>query len=178
LHLDENETVHYHKGMESDPTFLAYVAGIMDGEGCFRIERIRPHGAHKTPQYRVLVGVQMGDEAVIDAITSRLGITARYVNLQQWSYKKNQPRRPAYRIQLQSKKAADFIRLILPYLIGKKEQAILCLEFYDLISSQQRIKREFGEEELALRADYHDRVAALKRPVLALGSGLSTRDVP
>jgi hypothetical protein len=142
--------------------FLAYVAGIMDGEGCFRIEKKRPNAAQKSIKYTMMITLQMGEKAVMDHIASHLEITPLFINLQQWKYKDNQPRRPAYRIQLFSKRAADFIRLILPYLVGKKEQARLCLEFNDLISSQVKLKRKFTESELAIRDDYYERVTLLK----------------
>lgn len=104
----------------------AYVAGLMDGEGCFRLERFRTDRSLIGFQYRTIVEVTMCDKETIDFVAIATGKNI---------YQRRLPSgRTAYKIVWRNGIAAGLIRQILPYLRGKKEQAALCLHFEERIT--------------------------------------------
>jgi hypothetical protein len=106
----------------------AYIAGIMDGEGCFYLERFASKRYTNTIgfQYRIMATVTMCDKKTIDFICSNTGKNFRV--------KKLKSGRTAYVVDFRNSIAAAFIRQILPFLQGKKEQAELCLYFNEHIA--------------------------------------------
>lgn len=104
----------------------AYIAGIFDGEGCFYIER------YKTPQnpmgfyYRVMATLTMCDKTTIDFICAATG--------KAFQVKRLPSGRTAYKVDWRNSIATEFIRQILPYLIGKKEQAEWCIKFNETVA--------------------------------------------
>lgn len=106
----------------------AYIAGIMDGEGCFYLERFASKRVTNTIgfQYRIMATVTMCDKKTIDFICHETG--------KEFRIRKLPSGRTAYVIDWRNSIAAAFIRQILPYLLGKKEQAELCLYFNEKIA--------------------------------------------
>ena len=144
-------------------TRLSYFAGVLDADGCFRIERKAPHGAHRSPKFTLVVTLQMAEREVIESFCEFFAVNMTTRKLSNYNYKDNKPRKTAYRFQVYAVKAANVIRPVLPYLIGKKEQARLCLEFFDEISHNKRDGNLLSDAELAIRNEFHDKVAELKR---------------
>ena len=106
-----------------DQITAAYIAGIIDGEGCLYIERFATDRSPIGFQYRTIVTVTMCDKATIAFIAKATGKNYRVRALKSG--------RIAYTIDWRNSIAAAFIREILPYLIGKREQAEWCLHFED-----------------------------------------------
>lgn len=99
---------------------LAYIAGIVDGEGYI--------GVYKTvyPSGRVLhlltVGIKMCDPEAIGLIVDSFGgCNSGYENEKAF----------VYRVVFTSKKAYEFLKAIRPFLRVKAEQADWAIEFYE-----------------------------------------------
>ena len=131
----------------------AYAAGLMDGEGCFRIDKFATERSPIGYQYRSTVEIVMCDEAPIKEIAEATG--RNY-----WA-KRIKSGRTAYVLSWRNGIAANVIRSVLPYLRGKKEQAELCLYFEDHITPGRG--RTYKPEHAILCEEYRDRVAVLKR---------------
>lgn len=104
-------------------TDLAYIAGIMDGEGCIRIKKSPAYKCQDraTPGYNVMVQIKMVDEPAIAFVAQTLG---------GWYYqqKPNATKgRPLYCWQASDKAAELILTQLLPYLRVKSSQAQLCL---------------------------------------------------
>ena len=106
-------------------TDLAYVAGIVDGEGCITI-------AHKweykrgTESYSLLISLHSTDEWLCQFLRNAFG---GYVGLDQ---RKARPHHlPAWRWQVTGKYAYELLRVILPYLHLKRPQAELAIKFQE-----------------------------------------------
>lgn len=104
-------------------TEKAYIAGIIDGEGSIHMTR-----KTKTGTFHAFVTVGMSNKAVIDWLAKRFGnkaIESSYPS--QGSFKKIP--KPIYRISLQGRRACLLCELVHPYLIVKKQQAEVLLEY-------------------------------------------------
>ena len=97
---------------------LAYVAGIVDGEGTIGL-----HRNYKNPSCMVTVNVGNTNEWLINFLKMNFGGYICYQPNDDIKHK------DIWRWELRSKKAIEFIRLILPYLQIKRPQAELAIEF-------------------------------------------------
>jgi hypothetical protein len=100
------------------PTDLAYIAAIIDGEGCICISR---HNIY----FCLRLSVCMVDRAAIDFILNKFGgvICARPVTA---TY------RLRYDWRVYAQEAGLILRLILPYLKVKKQQANIAIAFAEI----------------------------------------------
>ena len=97
---------------------LAYLAGILDGEGCFTLAK-GPNG--HTFNSRVLVGNT--DARLIHWLHDRFGggVSVRP--------RLNQRQKPCWMWTLSSAEIVPFINAVAPFLRLKREQALLLLEY-------------------------------------------------
>jgi len=103
-------------------TDLAYVAGIVDGEGCIDItHRTRP--GHNFPDFVLRVNVVSTDLWLCQMLKmgfgGRVGIKSEGTA----------HRMPCWYWVVERKHAADFLKLIIPYMHLKKPQAELGIKF-------------------------------------------------
>lgn len=99
---------------------LAYLAGIIDGEGYLSIA-CTITVEHKTYSIRPILEVGNTDRRIVEFCKSLLGSNIRV------STKNRQ--KPYYRLSLQGKQLEHLLQKLLPYLISKKEVAKLILQF-------------------------------------------------
>ena len=111
----------------------SYLAGLFDGEGCACISKIDYHGkgtAHSEFGYRIDIHITMTHEPVIKWILSNFG-GVYYGNT--WTTEHNPKWKPAYRWVPKGKANKEKLLLgMLPYLIVKRDIALVCLEFLRL----------------------------------------------
>lgn len=113
--------------MDSLDTTLAYLAGLVDGEGYIGIKKTKPSKAQgrQTPGYTARIQVRMVDEEAIRFLSETLG---------GWYYREKTAqvtgRRQLYCYQASDRKAEGVLRSLFPYLRVKKSNAravlILC----------------------------------------------------
>ena len=113
----------------------AWLAGIMDGEGCIYIDRLMPTPANKKkqPVYKLNLSVAMTDERTIRRIAEITGVGCVY---KLPTYNPNHS--AIYRWQAANQNAAAILPQIAPYLVTKKEQGELGLEFIAIPRWQSR----------------------------------------
>lgn len=108
-------------------TVLAYIAGFVDGEGAFTVNR-RWHKSkdkqHKWIGYSAYLEIGNTDKQVMDWLHDILRITSNV-----FPQKQKPPRRICYRLRMSGKQSIVVARAILPYLIAKQEIAKLFLGF-------------------------------------------------
>lgn len=109
-----------------DTASAAYIAGLLDGEGCFRIDRFRTARSPIGFQYRPVIEVAMCDLAPIKFTAEASGR-----NMQTRLTKSG---KTVYLLAWRNGSAADLIRNILPYLRGKRPQAEHLLHFHDHVA--------------------------------------------
>ena len=103
-----------------DEKILSYMAGIIDGEGCIAI-----NGSERKQQ--LVITVANSSELLIQWITLHFG---GHVGI---DYRENEKHRNSYWWRLYGHATEPFLKSILPYLIIKKPQAELVLEFLKIL---------------------------------------------
>ena len=103
----------------------AYVAGLLDGEGCIYIQH------YKAKYYHAVVEIGMTEKALplLQRIQQQYGGRIRNIwgATEKWQ--------AAYHWALHSKKAAYFLRKVYPFLILKCYQAQLCIQLHEMIDA-------------------------------------------
>ena len=129
-------------------TDLAYAAGVIDGEGCIRINR-SPYGSHETrpTNYNLVVSVLTCDRVLPAFLHSLFGGSFR-----DYRFKS---KRLHVHWSVRSAHAEAVLRALLPYLKLKREQAEVGLEFRKLtgnngtrLTDENRSQRAFYFEEM------------------------------
>lgn len=111
------------------PEIIAYLAGLVDGEGYIGITKRLP-GRNKmvAPKYNERLSVAMCDPRPLRLLQRRfrikreLTLRRRYV----------ETHRDCFVFEVEHDKAAEIIKSLLPFLVVKREPALLALEFNQL----------------------------------------------
>ena len=102
---------------------LAYIAGFFDGEGTVSIA---PNKTRKKVNYVLTVYIYQQDKAPLELIQKEFG----------GHFWKGRDR--CWHLQLGNAKAAHFLVSIYPFLIVKREEARIALEFRSTVDSTRR----------------------------------------
>lgn len=123
---------------EVTETQLAYFAGVFDGEGSITIVRIDRAGKYgrpnATPIYNLRCSVGMQNLSLIKLFYDIFGGSIHYRH------------QSVYRWIILTNEAESFLRKIQPYIIVKRRQVELALDFVDYVHSRPRTARKSKEE--------------------------------
>lgn len=141
-----------------EPMHPAYVAGIIDGEGCIATFDCR-RSAVPNWEIRVVVAMTAGD--LVDRLHQQFaGSIHREIQ--------RPNRRLHYRWQVHGPLAEQLLRFVLPYLIVKRRQAELALRFRD----EQMPKGPCRDPaKLALKVAISNRRLELRQAISRLNQG-------
>jgi len=139
------------------PLDRAYLAGLIDGEGCISIARIAAGSPYANVRHVLRVDIQMSELEAIDHVAT---LFQRKIMVKQPA---TNMRKVAYRISWQANFALDLLEAVHPYLILKREQARVAMEFQLRATSARRTGRRLTPEELEVRERYYLELRRLKR---------------
>lgn len=116
-----------------DPIKLAYLAGIIDGEGCFTICKVHPakYNRYEHPHYRG--ALQISNTKI--ELMQWLNNTFKNFNDSHKSYRRHIVKvhkvydRVIYEWIVQNYRLLDVCKQVLPYLVIKNRQCALMIEF-------------------------------------------------
>ena len=136
-----------------NPLQLAYLAGIVDGEGCFHACKLKnkPGDGYKNGHYRCVLKVSNTDKRLFDWLqeTFRGTCSAAFKETRDKLFK-----RDCYEWVVTGHRLLDISRQILPYLIIKKRHCELIIKFRESFPQNLgRGNREISTEEQALREE-------------------------
>jgi hypothetical protein len=106
-----------------DYASYAYIAGILDGEGCIHIDKKNPRKGSINPGYVLRIFVNMCDGRALDFLVGFAG--GRISKL----YDRRGNRNICYHWSTECGKAAELLKKCLPFLRTKREQAELAIRF-------------------------------------------------
>ena len=117
-------------------TDLAYLAGILDGEGCIHIGKwIGQEG--QLPRYRLAVQISMVDK--VPLLLARFAFGG-YLRLRK---RKNDKWKPLWEWGVGSGSAVECLKDLMPYLHTKKAEAELAIKFQESKNHKQNwVRRE------------------------------------
>lgn len=158
----------------------AYIAGIVDGEGSFRMQMTKPNAKcfkdaglqYANPKYSAQFCLGMVDKCIPDLIHSVTG----FGNVRE---ERVPNRRSIWRIAITgSQKLPKFIKQVLPYLRVKKAQALAILEFYEGMNIPYNRKNGLDDKELRRREELYHLVKKLNACGAAATTEYSNRREP
>lgn len=146
---------------ELSDTELAYIAAILDGEGHITVIKSNRRNT-PYPLYTPRVGVTNQSEALIQWLDERIAWTIRDLKPTkgEWGW--------AYRPAIVGHGVQHLLRPLVPYLVVKRRQAELVIEFCE-IRAQAVTGATLSESEIAIA----EQARALNRPRQAPTSALS-----
>jgi len=162
------------QGNQRQAVLWAYLAGLIDGEGSFviqktSVEKIAKSSRSKTPKYLAYFCIGMVDKAPLDLIRDTIGMGKVYEE-------RVPERRSIWRIRFGGRVTLiPFVKQLLPYLIVKRPQAELLLEFCEKWETPG--KKEHGyrdrvsEKELQRREEAYLKMRKLN----AVGAAATTK---
>ena len=141
-----------------DPLKLAYLAGIVDGEGSICIYRVRPakYNRYQNPSFRGVLNVSNTKKELFDWIESNFGNLNHSKKHRRSIFKKNSTHeRWIYEWVVQGHRLLDLCTQLFPYLVLKKRQAELMIEFRRTFELQKAYGAQtpLNPEIMALRED-------------------------
>lgn len=107
------------QGKNTITTQIAYIAGFFDGEGCVRIKKANQGGN----SYYLIAHLTNTNQSILKMVQELFGGAIR---------KQEAGRnRPVYNWCVSSSEANDFLKTLLPFLMEKKTQAELGINFHE-----------------------------------------------
>lgn len=142
-------------GLNSSNPIHAWAAGIVDGEGCIRIDKGNPTVANRlaNPTYALCVSVKMTDFATVEKLRDLFGgsITDEI----------REKGRPLKRWEVRGELAKKTLELIYPYLVTKQLQAQKGIEFQ--INKQYKKGRLVSQEYLEAQEFAYKEISEIKK---------------
>ena len=132
---------------------LGYLAGLLDGEGCINITKDGPR------YYKLQVTFSQTNEALLSHWQQRTGIGKVYLKPV-----RGRNRSDCWEWHMNHQRAATLLRAILPYVILKKQEATVAIEFMDMCAKQLPSYHggAMTDEMLETREAYKDKLHDLK----------------
>ena len=115
-----------------DKECIAYIAGFWDGEGCFSLANghIKLSLANTNPMVMQFISRALFSGSIYNSLKER---------------KRNYPQRPQLVLQIGAEPAIEaFCRLVLPYLIVKREECEVVLEYLEF-KEELRLRRKYQQ---------------------------------
>lgn len=135
---------------------IIWFAGIVDGEASIYIRKQKKPG---NDVYSLELEISMTDKPTIQKIHDIFEFGSFRPAKRK---KQKEHHRQAWKICYSSNMAEAVIRTILPYLITKKEEALLALEFADMKRSREG-RGSLSFEEMMEREWYYEKMKELKK---------------
>ena len=145
---------------------LAYAAGLIDGEGCICLSRWHKKNIHGELDhgwaYTLSVTVQMTTPQepafMYDVFNKEFG------GLYKVYQKRNSNTKPVFHWRISCSSCAPFLKSLLPYLLGKKPQALAAIEYAEWIANHPAHgKRGRSTEEHKYQEEMWVRIKGLKQ---------------
>lgn len=136
----------------SDPIFYSYLAGLMDTDGSFSIKREKPNVGAKSFKFSPSILLSMVDSRSINYIRDNYESGSFFmVN------SKSATNGFCYRFGIYSREESiEFLRLIIPYLIVKKDVAIELLNFCENFIQMHGVKGVSSKENDRRNESYNN----------------------
>lgn len=122
-----------------------YLAGFFDGEGSTQIRRLKQKTRRAQFGFVVSASIASTDQFPILGIRNQFGGSICHTQ------PRNENSKSVYVWTIYGEKACNFLNSILPWLIIKRERAIMAIEFQSLMRKPKNAYPPLSEQELDLR---------------------------
>ena len=139
-------------------TDLIYIAGFFDGEGCITIDAWK---SRKRQQFALRVRINNNDLEILTFIKNILGGS---ICIASRANEKHKTYKTCYAWAVACCSASRVLQKLLPYLKHTKKQALLALEFQELIQRGKfRGEKRLTDEELQKRQEIKQKISYLNK---------------
>ena len=160
----------------------AYAAGVVDSDGTIVIRRIERSAIRKKYPgvsicYDLQVSVSGIDGRMLDALKGWFGGSIYVID---WQQRQDPLKKIVYRWEMTRKPALEFLKQIYPFLIYKKLQAEVAMNFQRHVSRYQQ-PMQHGRyapteiRELEFRETYYWKLRSLKRDIRQARAAVETK---
>ena len=143
-------------------TDIAYFAGIIDGEGCVyvNVRKVGGKGRRKTPGFGVKLTISITDECLVNWFKEKCELTSIY-----YREKPGGNRKPKWQCTWNNSKAEKYLKLVLPHLVIKTQQAILGIELLEHLRNSPigGDCKQVSEEDVAYRLSIKQKISKLNK---------------
>lgn len=144
-------------------TQIAYLAGIMDGEGTFFIGNYSGNRKNGDKHYQTIIKVSCTDKNLIEWLLNNFGGTYAFYEASKVSKKS---RRDVHVWAATGDRLLHLCELMLPYLIIKKKQSEIMIQMRRTYTNAHNIKgvqraQNVPQEILAIRKELFDQLRSL-----------------
>lgn len=151
----------------------AYLAGLVDGEGCLRISKDFSPGiekqGHKSPKYGPSITIHMVERKPLDFFKS---VFPKGYLVYEGVREDRPNQRPTYCWRCQNREVVlEVIEKLLPYMLVKAPQAEILKEYCLGFKACQSLKGEAHSQELQRREELYQKMKKLN----AVGSAATTK---
>ncbi|MGH9317727.1 MAG: hypothetical protein ACRD1P_11560 [Thermoanaerobaculia bacterium] len=161
--------------MVIDETKRAYLAGIIDGEGTIGILKVKPKD-HRNVFHYAVVEVSNTNSKLIEWLTVNVGCQSGCVVQNRTKLDKSGEKcKPLFRIAWRSLQAERVIRIALPYLVLKREQAELVLRLRSTMQKKGGVRVSVSKEVFLFRESLFQRIKKLNTRGITDAERLSER---
>jgi hypothetical protein len=123
---------------------LAYLAGIIDGEGCFFIGLFRTKATKNLLNYHTYIKISNTDENLMKWLKHTVNTTN---NQQERKTRISKKERTIFNCQITGERLDNLLPKIYPYLIVKKRQCEIMMKMRSTFTPHRRLqKKEISEE--------------------------------
>jgi len=128
-----------------------YLAGLFDGEGCICVTKVKPNIKNREKNFRYHLVVELSNTylPILQELKNKYGGNLRF---------KRKVNKPCYAWYISKDKTNIFLNDIIDFLIIKKSQAILALEFLEF-----KKNNKYNINRLGISEEYYNKFKELKK---------------
>lgn len=138
----------YKKDISGDVYNLPYAAGLLDGEGCISITG---YNQKKRKGYHLLVSIANTNKECLKKVQHDVKLGKIY------SHRKKEGCKQVHILHFTQKESLDFLQKVCPFLIIKKKEAELAIEF-----QRKKIDKGTGYNNIEWQFDFFRKFRELK----------------
>lgn len=159
--LDNTLTTKIAKSINGCPLFWSYLAGLMDTDGSFSVKRqVKNKGTDvRNARYLPVISLSMTDTRAINYIRENFPLGKLYIP-------KNKDCSAGFHYQFgiyTKKECFVFLKRVIPFLIGKKENAEVLLNFCENSTNTLYCRDGISPEELKFRYECYIKLVNLNK---------------
>jgi len=137
---------------------LRYLAGFIDGEGCIGIAKTKNGMAKGRPRYFPFIAIVNSNLGILKIIKHMYPKGRKIIEI-----KKTLGHKKIYNLRIDGNELINILEDIMPYLIDKKRQAELVLEFKKNMRKSHETKQILSKETMEIRENYYKTLRILKK---------------
>lgn len=139
-------------------TTLAYLAGIIDADGCICILKTKPNQHNRKGKWSLRLNVTNTNSRLVGWLTQHFPDIGHLF----WKFEK-EGWKPRYDWYLSGWNAAKLLELCLSYLVIKKEQAKIAIEFQETFGKEKRKYYRLPESVITIRESLRIKMSELNQ---------------